>query len=159
MMHWTGIAWKQVPSHLPPGLGNLRGVAATSAGNAWAVGCTACSTSGAGDPVIVRWNGGSWTKVPVPRPAGMAGLDGVAATSPTDAWAVGVPAGSPGQSTGIMHWDGASWRLVPSRNPGGAEHVLAVTAVSPTYAWAVGETEATTPFEGVNSGRNGIAWD
>ena len=97
--------------------------------------------------------------MPGPTSAGLAGLYGVAATSPTDAWAVGVPDGFGGHTTGIVHWNGSVWKLVPSPDPAGAEHVQGVTALSPSYALVVGETEATTPFEGVISGWNGVAWN
>ena len=50
ILHWNGAVWTQVPNHLAPGLGNLRGVTATSAGTAWAVGCIGCLVKGAGDP-------------------------------------------------------------------------------------------------------------
>ena len=40
----------------------------------------------------------------------LAGLEGVTATSPTNAWAVGIPDGGPGHSTGIVHWNGRAWK-------------------------------------------------
>jgi len=159
IMHWNGVAWKQVPTHLAPGLGNLRGVAATTAGNAWAVGCTGCLAEGAGDPLIERWNGTAWKQVPAPSPVSLAGLYGVAATSPANAWAVGTPSGGPGHTTGIVGWNGTAWKPVPSPNPGGQVHVMGVAATSARNAWAVGETEATTPFKGVISHWNGTAWN
>jgi hypothetical protein len=159
IMHWNGTAWQRVPTHLAPGLGNLRGVAATSAGNVWAVGCTGCFAVGAGDPLIERWNGTAWKQVPAPSPVSLAGLYGVAATSATNAWAVGTPGGGPGHTTGIVHWNGTTWKPVPSPNPGGQVHVFGVAATSARDAWAAGETEATTPFKGVISHWNGSAWN
>jgi hypothetical protein len=158
ILHWNGVTWKRVPTHLPAGIGNLRGVVATSTRNAWAVGCSGCLEEGAGAPLIEQWNGTTWKKVPGPSAVALAGLEGVTATSPTNAWAVGIPDGGPGHSTGIVHWNGRAWTLVPSPNPGGQEHVTAVTATSASNAWAVGETEATTPFEGVISRWNGRSW-
>jgi len=158
ILRWNGVTWKQVPTHLPAGIGNLVGVAATSASSAWAVGCSGCLAEGAGVPLIERWNGTAWAKVPGPGAAALAGLDGVTATSAKNAWAVGTPSGGPGHSTGIIHWNGRTWALVPSPNPGGQEHVTGVTATSASDAWAVGETEATTPFEGVISHWNGSSW-
>jgi len=81
--HWNGTAWKVVPSPNPGGsAGNvLSGVAATSAGNAWAVGDY--SIGGQEQMLIEHWNGTAWKVVPSPNPAGSAGnrLFGVAATS------------------------------------------------------------------------------
>jgi hypothetical protein len=56
-VHWNGTAWKHVPS--PPG--DLSGVAATSAQNAWAVGI-----GESGQAVILRWNGQLWKQLPGP---------------------------------------------------------------------------------------------
>jgi hypothetical protein len=64
--------------------GALSGVAATSAGNAWAVG-----GANSGKTLIVHWNGTAWSRVPSPSLSGFASLSGVAATSATNAWAVG----------------------------------------------------------------------
>lgn len=157
ILRLNGGAWRQVPTHLGNGLGNLRGVAASSTSDAWAVGCTGCLAEGAGVPLIEHWNGSVWQTVRGPG-SGLAGLWGVAATSPTNAWAVGTPSGPP-HTTGIVHWDGSSWRPFPSPNPEGAEHVFGVAAISPTSAWAVGETEATNPFQGVISAWNGMGWN
>jgi hypothetical protein len=158
ILHWNGATWKRVSANLAPGLGNLRGVAATSAGNAWAVGCSGCLAEGAGVPLIERWNGTRWTKVSAPSQDALAGFNGVTAISPTNAWAVGIPVGDAGSTTGIAHWNGHTWKLVPSPNPGGQEHVVGVAATSARNAWAVGETEATTPFKGVISHWNGSTW-
>ena len=65
----------------------LTGVAATSAGSAWAIGDTDTSSAST-RPLILRWNGTAWTTVPNPSPAGSY-LYGVAATSAGTAWAVG----------------------------------------------------------------------
>lgn len=157
ILHWNGVVWEQAPTHLTPDFGNLRGVAATSASDAWAVGCSGCLAEGAGVPLIEHWNGSVWQKVRGPG-SGLAGLWGVAATSSTNAWAVGTPSGPP-HTTGIVHWDGSSWTPFSSPNPEGAEHVFGVAAISPTSAWAVGETEATNPFQGVISAWNGLGWN
>jgi len=68
--------------------GELVGLAATSARNAWAVGYTG-SVYSRSEPLIARWNGTSWKRVPSPVPGGSAlsSLNGVAATSARSAWA------------------------------------------------------------------------
>jgi hypothetical protein len=141
ILHWDGTAWTQVPSPNPkPRFSDnqLTGVAATSATNAWAVGY---STFGGYHTLIEHWNGTAWTLVPSPDPLGPGSeygniLYAVAATSPTNAWAVG----DSGNSTLILHWDGTAWTRVPSPNPSSSESQLyAVAATSPTSAWAVGD--------------------
>jgi hypothetical protein len=159
IMRWNGRAWQRVSPHLAPGLGNLRGVAVTASSRAWAVGCAGCSAEGAGDQLIEQWNGASWQRVHAPGPDTLAGLNAVAATSASNAWAVGTPDGTPGHTTGIVHWNGHTWRTQPSANPGGQVHVTGIAATSADNAWAVGETEATSPFKGVISHWNGKAWN
>src|SRR5215472_5605870 len=93
----------------------LNGVAATSASNAWAVGCTHCFTSN-GRALIEHWNGTGWQQVPSPAPAGGV-LSGVAATSASNAWAVGENYSSTSSKTLILHWNGTAWKQVPSPSP------------------------------------------
>jgi len=116
--------------------GQLKGVAATSARNAWAVG-----ESGAAHPraLIVRWNGTAWKNVPSPAPAG-SGLSGVAALSASNAWAVGTT----GHTALIERWDGRAWTAVPSPALPGSS-LSGVAAVSARDAWAVGVTGTTRP--------------
>jgi hypothetical protein len=56
--------------------------------------------------VILRWNGTAWKQVPSPSPAPSAGLSGVAATSASNAWAVG----NTGSTTLILRWNGTAWK-------------------------------------------------
>ena len=60
-------------------------MAATSASNAWAVGCL----GGRAQTLIERWNGTTWKTVPSPSPGTQHTSHGVAATSASNAWAVG----------------------------------------------------------------------
>jgi hypothetical protein len=113
----------------------LEAVAATSAANAWAVG----DLGQEGTPLIVHWNGATWSRVPSGAPAGTR-LDAVAASSPGNAWALGQtyrtgspPAGLPV----ILHWNGRAWRQVPSPAPPGA-FLTSVSVTSPANAWVVG---------------------
>jgi hypothetical protein len=91
ILRWNGTGWTRTPS---PGLGgpgllvSLRGVAAASPGNAWAVGDTA-NGAGSQTSVIFHWNGTAWTRAASPSPGAGGGLDGVTASSPAGAWAVG----------------------------------------------------------------------
>jgi len=75
----------------------LNGVAAVSAGDAWAVGL---SHLGAALHVI-RWDGQAWRQVPAPSDGDSYGL---AALSAADAWAVGYGPG--GTQALTEHWNG-----------------------------------------------------
>jgi len=51
--------------------------------------------SDANNPLILHWNGKTWQKVPAANPSpGSDDLDGVAALSARDAWAVGARGGN-----------------------------------------------------------------
>ena len=72
-------------------------------------------------------------------------LQGVAATSGTNAWAVGAYLSETKyltHETLIEHWDGAAWTVVPSPNVGTGDNDLygvAALATSISSAWAVGD--------------------
>lgn len=143
--HWNGSSWTRVRTPSPASGGYLNAVAATSPRNAWAVGLAG---PGPGvpsptTPLIEHWDGKHWTiqKYQVPAQGGQ--FDGVAATSPWNAWAVGWT-GPSGEGTGqralIEHWNGKTWTRAPIPNlPGSsASNLHAVTVISSDNAWAVG---------------------
>ena len=86
--------------------GELTAVAATSPGNAWALGFTTATKTP--ESLIFHWNGRAWKRVASPGPAG-AFLIAVAATSARNAWAVG---GTAGGKAVILHWNGRAWKIV-----------------------------------------------
>ena len=88
VLHWNGTSWKQVASPTPGSGGDLTGVTATSASNAWAVGGYT-GTGGAGLNMILHWNGTSWKRQASPAPGTASSLSAADATSAANAWAVG----------------------------------------------------------------------
>jgi hypothetical protein len=72
-------------------------------------------------------------------------LTGVAATSPTNAWAVGRQNGGPGRTL-IEHWDGRHWTVQAGAKLGGlsASELSGVVATSAHDAWAVGDFHSGT---------------
>jgi hypothetical protein len=79
----------------------------------------------------------------------------VAATSATDAWAVGTL--FVGARPLIVHWDGSRWSSVPAGAPGRTD-LRSVAASSPSDAWAVGETNRGTSQAPVAVHWDGRAW-
>jgi hypothetical protein len=145
--HWDGTRWAPVPSPSPgKDLNSLDGVAATSATNAWAVGYYSQHS----DPgtqmntrtLIEHWDGTAWAQVPSPNPVAGSNddfLTAVAATSATNAWAVGDYTQGKSAQPLILHWDGTAWTQVPSPNTHSFISALdGVAAISPANAWAVG---------------------
>jgi hypothetical protein len=117
--HWDGTAWTAVPIELPPpDLGNsFFDVSASSSTDVWAVG-----TYGESFPLMEHWDGTEWTRyrAPVQHLAW-----GVAAISPTHAWAAG--SGVPPAS---WHWDGASWSPVRTPYVGSVSGIADLVALS-----------------------------
>jgi len=69
ILRWSGRRWVRVASPNPAGIGGdneLFGVAATSPGNAWAVG--EFSHASPFSTLILHWNGRTWAHVASPSP-------------------------------------------------------------------------------------------
>jgi hypothetical protein len=133
--HWDGTTWTQVPSPSSETNSELSATAATSATDAWAVGSSYFGSPGVLHGLIEHWNGTAWSQAPSPQPLDGIALEGVAAVSPTSAWAVGFTHASPPTNGVIEHWNGTTWTLALSEIGG---NLTAVTATSATNAWAVG---------------------
>jgi hypothetical protein len=137
--------------------GQLFGVAATSARNAWAVG----QNFETGKTLIVHWNGSAWKQVPSPTPGGSSALYAVSTISASNVWAVGATDAPPGKTV-IEHWNGTAWKQVPSPTPKGGGALFGVAATSASNAWAVGC--AGNCFQGLGTIKtlilhwNGKAW-
>ncbi len=120
----------------------LEGVSAANASNVWAVGYY--SAAAADQTLIEYWNGSTWAIQPSLDPGGPrrdSRLSGVAAVSPSLAWAVGNYRSATRSNTLIVRWDGSAWHHVLSPDVKGSTSsgFNAVTAFSATSAWAVGE--------------------
>jgi hypothetical protein len=141
--HWNGSSWTLVP--IPSKTANyneLFAVDASSTTDVWGVGYWLIDAF-TERTLAEHWDGTAWSIVGTPNVgAASNALSGVAAVSPTDAWAVGI-SNSANINDGhalIEHWDGARWSVVRTPNPGaGKSELLAVTATSSTDVWAVGE--------------------
>jgi hypothetical protein len=109
-------------------------VYALSSTDAWAVG--SYDADGASLTLILHWDGSAWTQVSSPSPDNSSNaLEGVVATSPTNAWAVGYAGNDPL----LVRWDGQEWisEELPDLGRGYAA-LEDVTATSESDAWAVG---------------------
>lgn len=110
ILRWNGRAWSKVTS---PGPGFLADISAISPTRAWAAGgyCVAkCDQlTAVSHPVILRWNGHAWSTARFPHPYS-SNLSGIAAVSPTSAWAVGTAGNLFAYSRPlILHWNGKAW--------------------------------------------------
>jgi hypothetical protein len=149
--HYDGASWCAVDSHNWSG-GPLYALAATSKGDAWAVG-----------DQIEHWNGAAWTvvaspspgAVPIPLPPGVpprsipAHFNAVSASATDNAWAMS----SDGRV--VVHWDGTRW--IAMQLPAAVARITTPTLTGPhadlqnprlealatlsfTDTWVVGES-------------------
>ncbi|HEX4093271.1 MAG TPA: hypothetical protein VHZ33_31510 [Trebonia sp.] len=142
ILHWNGKAWSRVPVSLNPsenvsGISSLKALSAT---NVWAVGSITSEATEAEVPLIVHWNGKSWTRERIPKLlyGGNSWLTAVAGSSAGNVWAVGLGAAN----TAVQfHWNGKSWSNQTYRGslpiPGFGYQLRGVETTSSSSAWAV----------------------
>ena len=122
--------------------GEITGITAIAAANAWAVGQRRGSGVGL-KTLILHWNGASWNLIPSPSPGstdrGGSWLNAVSGVSAQDVWAGGLYTSRDGKGRPLIeHWNGSSWRVVPSPSVGQASEIQSITAVSRSDVWAIG---------------------
>lgn len=101
VLRWTGSAWERRDV---PGTRDLPDLWGFGPDDVYAAG----HTENPGQlPVVVHWDGTSWSHVPMNDvvPYGM--LHGIWGSGPNDLWAVG---------TTVLHYDGTMWRQVSGYN-------------------------------------------
>lgn len=157
--HWNGATWSKVTSPSPKA-SELFGVAVTSASNVWAVGSYADSRN-APQTLIVHWTGTTWKRVPSPDPGGptsTASLSAVAASSASNAWAVGTYFKHGVAKPLFLHWNGKAWRQVTASSLDGSStsgSLGSVTIISARNAWAVGTANGRATLA---AHWNGTSW-
>jgi hypothetical protein len=87
ILAWTGTKWVRQASPTPAD-SYLAGTATTGASKTWAVG--EYDTGTMRSSLILHWNGTKWAQVTSPSPSSFTALPAVAASSATNAWAVGM---------------------------------------------------------------------
>jgi MYXO-CTERM domain-containing protein len=118
-MHWNGSAWSIVDSpNSAPGRNNYLGsVTCTSATDCWTVGRSTTTTDTERQPLILRWDGQSWSVVSV-SPADTSAarsdaLEAVSCVSPSECMAVGHSNVDGRYLAFAMRWNGTDWLQVP----------------------------------------------
>jgi hypothetical protein len=160
----AGSSWRIVPSPNPPGNndGQLNATVVTGAADAWAAGFGRVG-NGTFGPLIAHWAGQSWTIVPsasVPA-SHTVFLNGLAATGPSDVWAVGSDSSSSATRSVAEHWNGGVWTraAAPAGEPAGST-LTAVSAHAPADVWAVGysRSPSTLAFAPLIEHFDGSTW-
>ena len=103
----------------------------SSGSEGWISGCsTGGCGSGAGEPVVVHWDGTSFTRGIISGPVG--DLYSIYMTSPLEGWAVG----GTGTTYLMLHYAGGSWIQTPTPVPGTI--LRSVFMIDSNNGWAVG---------------------
>jgi photosystem II stability/assembly factor-like uncharacterized protein len=124
----TGVP--PTPTGLPSA--TLESVYLTSSSDGWIVGCsTGGCGSGAGEPVLIHWNGNSFTRGT--SSAITSDLFSVYMLNPSEGWAVG----GIGTTPVILHYTGGAWTQVPAPPIGGV--LRGVFMIDSGDGWAVGD--------------------
>jgi hypothetical protein len=135
--HWDGRTWQFTPN--APIFGSLESIAVVSADNVWAVGSQLrIPGDGSGEylvPLIEHWDGRSWHLVPSKPGPRDRELDGVAAVSARDVWAVGRQR----RTVLTEHSARAGWHAFPWRaGQQGGRALNGVVVLTRDDIWAVG---------------------
>lgn len=150
-LHWNGAAWSIVRS---PSLGTnasvLHALVVVAPDDAWAAGFGNSPNNQSGQALIEHWDGIRWRIAATPPTGGgFAEINGLAAVSADDVWAVGDAHGAPL----AMHWDGVTWSIVPVG--GGTQAGLtSVAGTASGDVWAAGFRGSRTLVEHWN----GATW-
>ncbi|GHH44954.1 hypothetical protein [Streptomyces candidus] len=129
------LTWQHVPvpAQVRPQAG-LNEAAATGPERAWAVGTDAVGRTAPGFPLLLRWNGTAWQRQSLPGAAWQGELLSVAATSASEAWAVGRDTAG---GTRLLRLDASGWR--EDRAPRGVAVTKVVAGGGET--WLIGSRD------------------
>jgi hypothetical protein len=158
-------SWTVIPS---PNQGTrdneLLGIAAVSANDIWSVGSVNVGPYAESLRTLTEfWNGTSWSIIPSSNPATTTGdydaLQGVAALSASNVWAVGYSGcvSCSGDHSLIEHWNGSNWSIVSNPTLYPSQDLYGIAAVSANDIWAVGKY-GFTPYGALIEHWNGTQW-
>ena len=136
----------------------LNGIDAASATDAWAAGYAIHPTALTTRPLLIRWNGTSWSLFETPALGANASFEAIDGDSSANVWAVG----SAGSGTLTERWDGSAWSVVASPSPTGATGAVlrGVKSFATDSAWAIGTSTHTSgvPTRTLIQHWDGSAW-
>lgn len=148
ILHFTGGAWRTVPSPNPGPYDNtLYAVLAVAPDDVWAAGWY-YDPSHFGRALLLHWNGSQWTQVATPVNSTFDAAQALSATGPQDVWAAGRTLQSGKYVAYSLHWDGAQWSVVPMPGVAGKHtQIRGLAAISPDDVWAVGDAQNRSLIE------------
>jgi hypothetical protein len=144
-VRWNGSSWRAVPVPVT-GPAVLYGVVALSPTDAWAVGY-AYPGGPHWIPLVLHFNGVSWTRASIPLPPASGQLHDVVALSPTNVYAVGYADSATPAETYVLHWDGRTWTRERTPSPAASPQLTGAAAVGPETIWATGQRVDQTSYD------------
>ena len=161
--HWNGHNWAIVATPNPSTATSTRlnAISCPSTTSCFAVGSYAEGTLQKN--LAERWNGSSWSILPIQNPTGHtgSGLSGVSCPSARSCFAVGAYSfGLSTVRTLAAHWNGALWNLVGSPNisVSNATFLNAVSCPSLKSCFAVGNSTINSSARSLVEHWNGSLW-
>jgi hypothetical protein len=143
-LYWNGASFVATATPHPSGGAVLLSVTTIPGTKDAIAGGQSCTSSKCPGAFLLRWHDSSWTQMPVAPLSGSTAIEGVSASSPTDAWAVGQSCQNHKYTCNILtlHWNGIIWSKVSSVHMGKFYAYAYSTAdISPTDVWVVGGSE------------------
>ncbi len=117
----------------------------------------------AANPQRIRFACGSWRTISSPNVGTSTNfLNGVAAISNNNVWAVGTTGNGNGGLTLVEHWDGTQWKVLTSPNVKGSlsDSLSGVIAINANNIWAVGSYYNAANFQQTLVEHwDGISWN
>jgi hypothetical protein len=89
-------------------------------------------------PIILHWNGTTWSRATIPAFPSGGQLRDVVALSPTNVYAAGLDGEGFNARSLVLHWDGTSWTRETTPSPSGGPKLYGAAAVAPSTVWGVG---------------------
>jgi len=158
---WDGNSWSLVATRDKPRTGSgegteLSGITCVTAAACFAVGSITSNFDSA--PRVERWNGQSWSVVPIDDPNQFTSENLASITCASTASCIAV--GSSFYGTLIEKWDGSHWSEIPAG--GSASELTAISCPTATTCFAVGGSAPGFRYFSDNAGLierwNGTSW-
>ena len=144
--NYDGSSWTIATVPTPGTAHYLYGVAASGASDVWAVGQYYDATDSRDEPLVLRYNGMSWSQV-TPSLSYAGYLYGVTVVSSSQVWMVGKYIDAGATKPLILQWDGSSWTHHVGFN-------MPTAGIFYSVSWAT--TSGTTRISAVGSFNSGV---
>lgn len=167
LLRWDGRCWTPAQTASVPGAQQVAPgrVKAVGPKQAWLVGGTYDSETGAERGIVQRWDGRQWRLVPLPSLGDAFSLDAIDVRSPHDVWAVGTDFadGTTPERLLLLHWNGRTWKR--AAEPDSSQWTKRLTSVRILGAgdvWVTGWSKAEPDGDAIRRPLllhwNGRAW-